>query len=642
MVLRQLALPILLFVVFAYPRPCLARWAKPGEALATILWSENNWRIADDGTFHHTLEVITQVEKDEGRKQEGTTQWTFNEGQTRMSSFKGWTTNGDKEIAVDPDKIQQRATGGNEAGFDQGMQLIIAFPEVAVGSKLKSLGEFEHHTATVPGFFAHSFAFGAGTLEQKGKVRLVSALPLYYEVSGPQGYVEVTSGKEGADYVLEISLIKEAYFHTRNEEYPWFADPPYPRVRVASSRDWTLIQRTFADNFAKVIADPLPAFMQTKVDTLKSKTLPLSDKAGELMAFMADNLRSIAGWRTIKGGYVPRPFKEVAASMSADCKDNAALLTKALRAMGYTADVALLSRSETPPERISLPTADAFNHAIVRAEDLDHKVLWLDPSNFNSYARGIRPSIANRFTLVLQSDGKNGVQETPKIDPHDNAFTMLDTIEPINSSTISHNVQFAFKGISAINLAGQTINQTDKQFEEQWTNFVVGQTAVLAASYQKPDLKSRLVKDASVSAQITARWLPQMTSAGYEMPIRSFHQHLQTMDLGDRVSDYYLGEPLFVTETRRIKNTRFVGREIKDCTLASRWMNLRRATRQAGKDIEITATAEVMLPFITLAELRSPEGTALRKKLRDCFSDMSIVFNPAHPLPDVDPYDIAH
>jgi len=76
-------------------------------------------------------------------------------------------------------------------------------------------------------------------------------------------------------------------------------------------------------------------------------------------------------------GHKPHPPAQVLKRRYGDCKDKALLLVSLLRATGIEAAPALANTRERAALDGFLPTAYAFNHAIVRAR-IDGKERWLD------------------------------------------------------------------------------------------------------------------------------------------------------------------------------------------------------------------------------------------------------------------------
>ena len=334
-----------------------------------------------------------------------------------------------------------------------------------------------------------SFSFGEGTPEENSSVKIVSELPLVYVLKGAEGYLKVEEGREGKQHVLTVKTLKKAFFEPFNEQNPWFLDPVYPRIFVSSSADWSLIQRSLAAGYDKVLAEPLPAVLQPKVVEIRQMNGSMTDKANQIMAYMAENIRYMGDWRTVKGGFQPRPFTEIEKTRFGDCKDYSAMLTKALREMGYTAHPAIVWRGATPLEKHPLPDLNFANHAIVMAEDKDQKVYWIDPTNHNAYAQAVRADIAGRPALVLFNDSRDGAREIPRIVARENATHSWSTLTPIDSTTLNHKIKYEFTGLSATRIAGQTLNMTDKEFEEKFIRDHVSTTRIVSSDFHKPDLK---------------------------------------------------------------------------------------------------------------------------------------------------------
>ena len=524
-----------------------------------------------------------------------------------------------------------------EPGFDRDKTIVVAYPKVEVNSLLKLVMTTKTHTVPIKGFFNARYRIGGQMPERNNYIRIKSPMPLYYQVEGPDGYYSVKSEKVGKFYFTEIKQIKDAFFIVKNESMVYFAKSPYPRVYISSSREWRDIGNAFASDFENVIGGPLPGEAASQIQLIKQNKSDFVGRVNEFTAYLAQNVRYMGDWRTVDGAYKPRPFAEVFNTKYGDCKDFAAVTAKALRMFGYKAQVAAVSRGRLPAEFPPLPIITAFNHVVVRAEDENGKVFWIDPTNSNSFAQGQRNDIAGRSALVLVQGSESILDSIPGLTPDSSQLSAVATLKNQSMGVREKVFSLTFRGRMAQNFAGAESEMSKERLAEEFINMQVGGTRIISSKMDDFDLKSRIVEDKKFSGTVTYIHASPMTSSGRSQNLDGQMKELQTLDVNKRVSDIFVTGVIQVEDSVMVlKDARFIGKNPLKYELKSKWFDLERNITQDGDDIVVKEKTVYYRHYILLSEIRSDEFKRMRTQLRKEFTDFSIIYEPIVPLVDVD------
>lgn len=154
---------------------------------------------------------------------------------------------------------------------------------------------------------------------------------------------------------------------------PWTVKNPC--LQVTEFESWGEVSGLFAKYYADTavpddIAAALTRIAQTHVDP--------ADRALEWLRFIQRELRYFA-LSLGEGGLIPRDLATIWAERFGDCKDAARLYVAGARVLGLDSCAALVSTTHGLSLREFLPSAQAFNHAIVRLR-LPEGTFWLDPT----------------------------------------------------------------------------------------------------------------------------------------------------------------------------------------------------------------------------------------------------------------------
>jgi transglutaminase-like putative cysteine protease len=213
-------------------------------------------------------------------------------------------------------------------------------------------------------------------------------------------------------------------------EYLWRAANVPPKLLDAGLPDWyDAYGEVQLDDFAswgQVAAwgealfaspGPLPGSLTARLARIRAGHPAKDAQVLAALRYVQDDVRYV-GIEIGVNSHRPNPVATVLRRGYGDCKDKAQLLVAMLRQLGIAAQPALVSTSYGSHLRDLQPTADYFDHAIVRAE-VGGRAYWLDPTA--TYQRGGLAASAPPFgaALVLggAGDSLTTIPREPAADP---------------------------------------------------------------------------------------------------------------------------------------------------------------------------------------------------------------------------------
>jgi Domain of Unknown Function with PDB structure (DUF3857)/Transglutaminase-like superfamily len=178
---------------------------------------------------------------------------------------------------------------------------------------------------------------------------------------------------------------------------------------LSSWRDWHQVAQ-WADTLFSSQLQGGPLFEQ---ELKRFRALPREQQALAATRFVQDDIRYL-GLEISISSHRPHSQEWVLERRFGDCKDKALLLVAFLRGLGFSAWPALVNTSWRGAIADWLPSAEAFDHAIVLAQ-IDGRQLWLDATR--SLVRGRLEAIGPpHFARALVVDAKTtGLTEIPSL-----------------------------------------------------------------------------------------------------------------------------------------------------------------------------------------------------------------------------------
>ncbi len=392
----------------------------PNAAKATLLDLADIF-VQKDGSTRNVTRLTTKIFTDRARTEVGEVRIPYTAGEQTVTILFARTIRPDGSVAVvKPDEIHDQAYGDSDMYTDAKVKAF-SMPALEPGAIVDYMYVTEDKSPYIPGGFWTSWYFGG--LEPRMLSRLtitapknmaLREAPLNVKTEGRVGVMARTRKDQPDGTVL--------YTYEMRRIDPLSVEPlmpspigVLPQIRVSTLKDWqdvsALYWRLAQD---RQVADD--TIKRITADITKNKTTP-EDKARAIFYYVQEKTRYVAKELGI-GAIQPRPAAQTCDYRYGDCKDMTTLLVAMCKEAGITAHPVLLKAGSKELIRDSLPSMDAFNHAICLAE-IGGKKYWLDATAqicpFGEIPGGDRGSDA----LVIR-DGKGAFETIPPFTPDEN------------------------------------------------------------------------------------------------------------------------------------------------------------------------------------------------------------------------------
>jgi len=259
--------------------------------------------------------------------------------------------------------------------------------------------------------------------------------PVEIHERGPQtAHRELPLEGGGLERRLEQRDVAAAQF-----EYwvPSDAPPQAGSWTFTTFRDWAHVAAWSASLYA------FPPAEDPALAGLLAELRQAPDPALAAIAYVQERLRYVAA-NYGEGGYRPRALEVIVGRGYGDCKDKCYLLCALLRGLGLRAEVALVDSAAPLGPLVAAPSPAAFDHVIVRLEQNDGAVHWIDATataQRGPLAKRWRPHSMAALVARAGVDGLELLAPLPEGVFGDRSQAMLDLRagpgRPVLSSDVS-------------------------------------------------------------------------------------------------------------------------------------------------------------------------------------------------------------
>jgi len=369
--------------------------------------------IDERGRYSETVERVTRIVSEYGV--DFLANHVF-ETKATQESFKillasSLLPNG-KSIHLAPDWIK-RSEGEQRNGrhFDDKTTTTIVFPQVEIGSRLRSKYRMRHFKPEKPGEFDLKFGLSPHLVYEDAQltIKAPKSLNLMLNHRGFTGGIVSESKK----YITYHFQIQQAVAQKREDGSVDSSDHS-PFVIITQARDYLDIGRQYQKASNKKVR--VTPEISKLANDLTANSITDQEKAKALYTWVSKNIRYIS--TTVDdGGLVPRDSAYIFNRRFGDCKDHVVLLEAMLRAVGIESMAALINLGDA----FELPEGPAghspINHVLTYIPSLD---LYLDSTaQFVPFGK-LDDQVIDKPTVLV---ALNRYGRTPKMFADENKLT---------------------------------------------------------------------------------------------------------------------------------------------------------------------------------------------------------------------------
>lgn len=537
--------------------------------------------------------------------------------------------------AVDPKNIEEKSIFGGISGFDETKTKVIALPNIKIGSEITIAYAFSLFHPPFKDVLSDRFMLFFDSPVREFHFKLLAPPGATLSLNDPSGtiaplYKETPTADGGKMVTIEGRDLPG--IATTVENAALMPDKKISWLDVSNLKSFEEAGAKAATGFSKILAEPMPKRWETlfgpKPQTPLGKEEALS-RLATILRSITENFRYFGDWRSVDGGYVPRPLSEVDKGGYGDCKDFSVMTTLAARYLGLTAEPVLVYRNADPLQKLTIPNLGVFNHAITRVKiPGENEWWWVDATNRIPQVGLIPTDIAGRSALSIGE--KPGRIEIPRDGADKSAQTVSLTLNPKSPPDIDFSMDVMVTGELGWTIQNQLLSKSPKQVEE----FVIGFLGVPIS-----DAKGfKLVKmDSAPDYPYTVAFRLDVTQTNgiwrsgdlKILPLITFGDaHFRAMDVvpEERGSDLMMDDLRHITVTQKVtagSYSEVVGAP-QSCDVTSPWFHYSRKVETAP-EFSVIDEYRMMSYRISVDEIKTPAFAKMQKDLRDCLKGMRIV-----------------
>jgi hypothetical protein len=599
------------------------------EADIAVLQKTIRIRVKADGQAITDIVTKVKILNETGRIGWGTLRFNYAPKNVRFKVIRAETQNEGGVFKVDKTDIVDTQIFATENGFDESRQIVISFPQVQVGSILTFETKEEIFKPFIDNHFASRFYFGYYDLDEQSDIDITSRRQLFLEISDPDNKLDVKRAEKDGDYQYRIHLKEPLIRRVVDEVRLIVEEKRYTSLTVSTAQTYPAMFGELAGRYENILKQPLPDKFKPLVEKARGEKTPIA-QINSVLANLADMIRYMGDWRSVDGGFIPRTMQQVADTRFGDCKDMSMVTARILRELGMESSVALTIRGVPPREISQIPYLE-FNHAIVSV-NVDGRQLWVDPTNFQSFADGVFEDIAGRQALLMHPT-KMQLKPIEFTEAQKNLETMTTRIH-LDSDKIRHDVlQLDLVGSMAQPVTGSELRYSRDQFEEGTIGNLANRADLEKYHFGPWDLKSRIVAPIKLNVEIERRFHPVETSMGlaFEFEAPEDINDLAKVDRANRESSFKLATPYVAKSTTVLENVTIQGDAVKNCIAKSPWIDYEFTVSK--RPVQVVRNMVVKRYLITRDEVRSPEFAKFQEIIRGCARAKYLIFKrvPHHP-----------
>ncbi|MHC3897829.1 UNVERIFIED_CONTAM: DUF3857 domain-containing protein [Wolbachia endosymbiont of Nasonia longicornis] len=604
-----------------------ARWSKYEDASVEVKFSNVNINVNRDGTYETEVELQAKILKESGRDRFSLYSFVYNDDSADFTVLEAKAAYNGEEYIVTEDMMENKPLASPSKGFDQLRQVTISFPKVEIGTEVYLRYKQVNKKVPVDNFYGLSFSY-YGDYLQADNTKINSELPLEIKVNDPREVLEIAEEKNDDIHSISIALKKAVYENTTNEPHNGILNIKHNTwVSLSSLSKWEDLAKKLAPGYHSVINQPLPATFKAIAESATSESTD-EDKINAVTSLLNEKVQYMGDWRTVSGKYFPRDLEKIADSQVGDCKDFSASTAAILQELGYKVQPVLVMRGTTNTSNSkALPNMGNFNHVMLKVTNKDGKIYWIDPTNTVNMAQGIFPDIADRNTLVLDSEEADYIK-IPAVQA-ENSKVISHSELTIEDNGVNEYGRLTVQGEAALGLTGVGLYYSNEQLRDSVFHMISG--VYLDEEEKKflelPDLTLRNVEDLTIKYEFQQKNKIFKTNLGPALNLGDNWLNDVVNTASDQVSDLFIGVPKTKESHMIIKDIKIKNCENLNFEIDSPWLYVNRFCKYKNDGTEFSNLIIIKKSFITNEELKTAEYKNLKSELENNFSRASIIIS---------------
>ncbi|MRR32773.1 DUF3857 domain-containing protein, partial [bacterium] len=252
--------------------------------------------VKKDGTATIREHYEYFIHSREGIKKYGIYTQQYNPAIERYRVLQMETRNESEVKPVPANLIEDKPVASNLSGFDEINQFKAAFPDVREGSVLVVEIQRVIFRTKLPGLFEFVFKFGGAEHIERAEIKVVSVLPLFWEVNDRWDIVDAQQEIGNGVYRLSARNKRSTYFNVVHEEQSLQTDEDLPYLAMSTVKDWRDLGRSMSTLWEPRLKSPLPVPFKNIANEISS--LASEDaKIDTMLNRVSERLRYHGDWR---------------------------------------------------------------------------------------------------------------------------------------------------------------------------------------------------------------------------------------------------------------------------------------------------------------------------------------------------------
>jgi tetratricopeptide (TPR) repeat protein/transglutaminase-like putative cysteine protease len=376
--------------------------AKPADGAFTIRLFDFQVRFDDKGA-HQFVRQIIRINTPEGLQVAGTVIVPWQPGVMSATVNRVVIHRGSETIDVMKDgksfQILRRESGLESAMISGVLTAVLPVPDLRVGDEIEVAFTLDLQNPVLAGHA--EIAMPLDGLFASDRLAIRYSWPVDRKVRWLVGPALPASVMTKAGGFQTLSITRDSWTPPEAQAGAPARFKRNALIQVADFSDWASVRNIMRPLFAKASTLGSGSPVMAEVKRIAAMSPDLKVRASEALRVVQSQVRYLARVDGL-GGYVPESADAVWAAKSGDCKGKTVLLLAMLRALGVTAEPALVSATDGDGLDASIPMPGRFNHVIARAT-IEGKDYWLDGTRLGD--RGVDAIAVPGFKWALPLDG---------------------------------------------------------------------------------------------------------------------------------------------------------------------------------------------------------------------------------------------